>query len=230
VSQWPEWTSPDGRIRLINADCLEVLPHVEADAVVTDIPYNCSQVSGGLRTLDYGDWDKGFEVGPFIAAVLPMVSACYVWCHEKQLSGLLLAYEKNGWIDRPLFWIKPNPTVINGQHVWLPGAESCAFGKRRGSQFNEHCHPGYWFTRPDRDRFHPNQKPVRVISEQVEASTSDGETILDPFAGSCTTAIACIRTERRCICIEKEAKYWQIGIDRCKAEYARTALIEEAMA
>jgi DNA modification methylase len=58
-------------------------------------------------------------------------------------------------------------------------------------------------------------------------SLVDGETICDPFGGSMTTAIACIRTDRRCIAIEKEPKYYEIGVERCKREYKRTELFPQ---
>ena len=54
----------------------------------------------------------------------------------------------------------------------------------------------------------------------------DAETILDPFMGSGTTGVACVRTDRRFIGIEKEPKYFAIAVKRIEAELNRFPLIE----
>ena len=48
--------------------------------------------------------------------------------------------------------------------------------------------------------------------------------ILDPFMGSGTTGVACVRTGRKFIGIEKEPKYFEIACKRIQAEYDRGAL------
>ena len=52
------------------------------------------------------------------------------------------------------------------------------------------------------------------------------ETICDPYMGSGTTGVACIRTGRRFLGIEIERKYWEIAVKRCKAELERFPLFE----
>lgn len=66
-------------------------------------------------------------------------------------------------------------------------------------------------------RFHPTQKPVALFRWILEKYTEPNMTILDPFAGSCTTAIACIKTGRNFICIDKEPQYCEIGERRIAA-------------
>lgn len=58
---------------------------------------------------------------------------------------------------------------------------------------------------------HPCGKPVPVVADIVAHLSTIGDLILDPFAGSGTTAVACIRTGRRSISIEKEPKYCEIA-------------------
>ncbi len=65
---------------------------------------------------------------------------------------------------------------------------------------------------------HPTQKPVALFQYLIRTYSNEGETILDNTAGSCTTAIAAIRTSRQWICIEKEPEYVQIGRDRITKE------------
>ena len=59
-------------------------------------------------------------------------------------------------------------------------------------------------------REHPTEKPVEVIKRIMDVLSGRGDIILDPFAGSGTTAIACLETGRNYILIEKEQRYVEI--------------------
>lgn len=59
-------------------------------------------------------------------------------------------------------------------------------------------------------RYHPTQKPVKLIERIIKASTNKYDIILDPFMGSGSTALACLNLERNYIGIEKEDKYIKI--------------------
>jgi DNA modification methylase len=55
-----------------------------------------------------------------------------------------------------------------------------------------------------------------LIRDLILILTNKGDIILDPFSGSGTTPVACINTGRNCIAIEKDEKYYNIEIERCK--------------
>lgn len=61
---------------------------------------------------------------------------------------------------------------------------------------------------------HPTQKPLRLLYRVILASTREGETILDPFAGSCTTGIAANLLNRKFIGIDQSLEYLMYGIRR----------------
>lgn len=61
---------------------------------------------------------------------------------------------------------------------------------------------------------HPTQKPLRLLYRIILASTNEGDTVLDPFAGSCTTGIAANLLGRKFIGIDQEQKYLDLGICR----------------
>ncbi len=61
---------------------------------------------------------------------------------------------------------------------------------------------------------HPTQKPVALIEYLIRTYTNPGDLILDPCAGSMTTAIAALKTGRKYICIEKEKEIFQKGCER----------------
>lgn len=60
------------------------------------------------------------------------------------------------------------------------------------------------------NRVHPTQKPVLLMEYLVKTYTNENETVLDFTAGSGTTAIACLNTNRQFIVMEKEQKYYDI--------------------
>jgi site-specific DNA-methyltransferase (adenine-specific) len=61
---------------------------------------------------------------------------------------------------------------------------------------------------------HPTQKPLELLERIVLASTLPGETILDPFAGSCTTGLAAVRHGRKFIGIELSDEFVDLSIRR----------------
>ena len=63
-------------------------------------------------------------------------------------------------------------------------------------------------------RIHPTQKPVALFEYLIKTYTNEGETVLDNCAGSGTTAIACLNTNRQFIVMEKEQKYYDIILKR----------------
>ena len=68
------------------------------------------------------------------------------------------------------------------------------------------------------ERVHTTQKPLDLLLRLVEDFTDPGEVVLDPFAGSGTTGVACLRSGRRFIGIERDPKYAQVARDRLAAE------------
>jgi len=67
-----------------------------------------------------------------------------------------------------------------------------------------------------RSATHPTQKPVALYEYLIRTYTNEGDTILDIAAGSGTTGEAAIKTNRNCILIEKEEKYFSIAQRRIK--------------
>lgn len=71
--------------------------------------------------------------------------------------------------------------------------------------------PGMWEKKCGK---HPTQKPLRLLHRIILACTHEGDTILDPFAGSCTTGIAANLLKRKFIGIDQSADYLQLGVRR----------------
>ena len=63
---------------------------------------------------------------------------------------------------------------------------------------------------------HPTQKPLPLLEYLVSTYSNENDIVLDNCAGSFTTAIACLNTNRNYICMEKEKSYFDIGAERIK--------------
>ena len=78
---------------------------------------------------------------------------------------------------------------------------------------------------PHHDTIHPTQKPVRLM-ERIMALISDkGDTVLDPFAGSGSTAVAAINTGRKCIAYEIDDEYYQAASNRLEHHTVQPRLL-----
>jgi site-specific DNA-methyltransferase (adenine-specific) len=66
------------------------------------------------------------------------------------------------------------------------------------------------------NRFHPTQKPVKLMEYLIKTYTNEGETVLDFTMGSGTTGVACVNLNRQFIGIEKDDKYYEIAKKRIK--------------
>lgn len=61
------------------------------------------------------------------------------------------------------------------------------------------------------NRLHPCQKPVSVFTPIIEAYSNPGEIILDPFAGSASTAVAAQELDRHYLAVELDWQYYQLA-------------------
>ena len=68
-------------------------------------------------------------------------------------------------------------------------------------------------TGPDRG-LHPTQKPIALFEYMIKTYTNENEIILDNTAGSGTTAIAAMNTNRKWVCMEKDKDYYDKAIER----------------
>lgn len=226
-------------VELYCGDALEILPTLASgsvDACITDPPYGISGNSGKterakyrgqLRRYVYGEWDITADLAEHFSQIQRIVrpdGTIYVFCGGEQLSDFLRWMQSFGMSTRTLAWIKKNPTVANGQHLWLPATETIAFGKGHGGKFNAFCRPGVWWQSPPSNRYHPTQKPEEIIRDFILASTDPGDTVLDPFAGSGTTAVVCIQTGRSFIGMEIDPHFYNVAQRRIAAAQMQLAL------
>ena len=88
---------------------------------------------------------------------------------------------------------------------------------RKGKEYEDLKYPSsvQYFNNRDKDRgMHPTQKPTELFEYLIKTYTNENDLVLDNTAGSGTTAIACLNTNRQFIVMEKEQKYYDIILKR----------------
>ena len=75
------------------------------------------------------------------------------------------------------------------------------------------------------DSQHPTQKPVELFKYLINTYTNEGDYVLDNTAGSGTTAVAAIETNRKFICIEKDKKYFKLMNFRIEESYKKKKIL-----
>lgn len=76
----------------------------------------------------------------------------------------------------------------------------------------------------DAGGFHPTQKPVDLLRYLIRTYSNPGELVLDPYSGSGSTAIACIREEREFVGSELDPGYYEKAAERIRQEESQMTL------
>lgn len=202
--------------KVLHGDCLELMkdiPDKSVDMILTDIPYGeVNRKSAGLRNLDKGIADIcEIDIEQMCIEINRICNGtAYIFCGIKQISLITEILSNLGFSTRLGQWEKTNPSPMNGDKVWLSGSEFCVVGRKPKSTFNRHCEKPIWKFPVGRNKLHTTQKPIQLFEYLIESSSNEGDLILDFCAGSGTTAIACLNTNRNYILMEKEQKYINI--------------------
>jgi len=218
----PDVILDGGNIRLYCGDCLELLPTLEAgsvDAVVTDPPYGINTKSDGMGKLNpwadlcnsalwYKEW---ISICRSLLAPNGCLWSCLNWRSMVtfQKASCDLAWPIESLLVWDKQWIGPG-----GTRGLRPSYELSAlwampeFGiKNRGladvQRFKWCGH---------KPSGHPAEKPQDLMAWLMDAASSTS--VLDPFMGSGTTGVACVKTGRKFIGIELDRGYFDIAVKR----------------
>ena len=182
-----------GGQRLILGDCLEVMPLLgKVDAVVTDPPYGIGADAGVGK---YGKLKAGPQRWDSAAPSMgwmPDVPAI-VWggnYFDLPPSRAYLVWDKGAGFKGRDFAECEMAWCSFDANARIFARDPLARGDYRGKQ-------------------HPTQKPVALM-EWCLGFLPDAETILDPFAGSGSTGVACVNMGRRFVGIERDPDYFDI--------------------
>lgn len=209
-------------------DCFDVIPKV--NHIITDAPYEqrSHDATGRIRrsdgtkppsALSFAGVDElrcdvvrlAKEKGSGWALFFCTTEGVAAWRDEIEKQGL--SYKT------PCIWVKPDAMPkFNGQgpahgHECIvtcwggSGYSSWNGGGRRGV-FTHLVNP------PDREGTHQTEKPIALMLELVTLFSNAGELICDPFTGSGSTGIACIKSGRRFVGCEINESYFDLACRR----------------
>lgn len=233
-----------GDCTLYLGDSLEILPTLGVDHVIGDPPYEDELHAGAKeQRIIRADGrkmhgDLGF-VG--VNAARGGIAAAAVQASSGWVILFTLAEGVRAWRDdlqavgakwdTTCFWIKPDASPrFNGQGpargaecfvtCWAgTGYRKWNGGGKRGVY--THC------VNTGRQGEHPTEKPVPLMMDLVADFTQPGQTVCDPFMGSGTTGIACVRLGRAFIGIEQNERWFDLSCRRLEEAYRQPRLFDE---
>jgi len=209
-----------GSATLYRADAFVIMPTLGlVDSIITDPPYN-AKTHKGARTTRGGqpvglvDFDSLTETqftefcGNAVAQAKRWVVMSCAWQHAALLEEAGVPLVRLG------IWHKPNGAPqFTGDRPGT-GWEAIAILHREGRKhWNGGGHHAVWVCNVEHGE-HPTQKPLKLLLDWVAKFTDEGETVLDPFMGSATTGVACVKLGRRFIGVEKRADFFELACRR----------------
>lgn len=217
----------DDSVTLYHGDSLDILPTITAgsiDACVTDPPYVIGAVSAGNMASKSGGWADMMNSALWFAEWYRMVDATlrhdasfWTFCNWRSLPVVMNAAVRANLPVTSLMvwdkeWIGPG-----GSQGLRPAYELCALMAKPGFAIPDRGTPDVWRhkTGGHKPNGHPAEKPVGLVSRILTTSgLKAGQVVLEPFAGSGTTAIAAKQLGLRCIAIEAEEKWCELIASR----------------
>jgi site-specific DNA-methyltransferase (adenine-specific) len=219
---------------VVEGDCLEVLPTIPDKAVahvITDPPYSpwvhAQEKKAGKRR-DGSDRLSAIDFDSLTPESMRLYAGQLARVCERWCLVFSDAESNAAWRDalaslrhiRVGSWIKPDASPqFSGDRP------SAAFELIQISHGASRCRwngggtHGVWRHGVEHvERLHATPKPVPLMLELVSLFTDPGELVLDAFAGSGTTGVACLRLGRRFIGIERDPKYAAVARERLRAE------------
>jgi site-specific DNA-methyltransferase (adenine-specific) len=234
-----------GSCTIYLGDCIEIMSDINAvDHVITDPPYEdeLHNAMGRIRRNDGREMVQslGFDG---VNSSRAQISREIVRVSNGWVIIFTLAEGVRAWrdelqankakYDTCLAWIKPDSTPrMNGQGA-ARGFECavtawCAGGYRSWNSGGKRGVYTHLTNNKQRDGRHPTEKPVSLMSEIVSDFTNAGQLILDPFMGSGTTGVSCLKLGRRFIGIERDEKFFDVACERLSKAHRQPDMFVEA--
>ena len=243
-----------GRHRLMCGDSTSI-EHLErlcdgqlVDMWLTDPPYNVAlgfdetpeeakkrnRRTDGLTVKNdkmSNDDFRQFLCDAYVAAdaVMKAGATFYIWHADSEGYNFRGAASDAGWkVRQCLIWKKSSLVMGRQDYQWMH--EPCLYGWKEGAAH-------LWaadrkqttileFGKPSRNGEHPTMKPVELFEYQMLNNTKGSDVVLDSFAGSGTTAIACEKHGRMARLMELDPKYCDVIIKRWQDFTGETATLE----
>lgn len=220
------WTL--GRHRVICGDATKLetfktlLEDTKVNLVVTDPPYNVNyEGSAGKIKNDNMEDDKFYQFlfNSFVNMEQAMADDASIYVFHADTEGLNFrkAFQDAGfYLSGCCIWKKPSLVLGRSPYQWQH--EPCLYGwKKKGKHkwYAGRKETSVWeFEKSKKNADHPTMKPIALLAYPIKNSSMTNSLVLDPFAGSGSTLIACEQTGRICYAIELDEKYCDVIVKR----------------
>lgn len=220
-----------GRHRLMCGDststeCVQkLMGGLQADLLLTDPPYGVDytgKTKDALKIENDAKSDDDFIAflrSAFEAAdsVMKDGAVFYIWHAILKTYAFESACQMVGWeVRQVLIWVKNAMVMGRQDYQWKH--EPCLYGWKSGAGHlwasDRKQTTVLEFDRPTKNKEHPTMKPVALFDYQIKNNTKGGDIVLDLFAGSGTTVIACEQNGRTAYVMEYDPKYCDVIVKR----------------
>jgi len=225
------------RNKVICGDCLEVMkkiPSNSIDLVVTDPPYKVSQrYGGGVDADNLKNVASILRVFPEISRILKEGRFFVCFYDNRILPFLFEAIKGTDLVYRKSIYLYRRWGNAHRWMGWMQCTDPvCFFVKGDNKPFYQNKikgkvkHDFYTKSSPEKDSTgHPAQKPLEILEDIINWCSKDGNIILDPYAGSGSTLLAC--HNRDFIGIELNPDYCEIARARINEHMKQKKLFEK---
>lgn len=212
-------------IQLHLGDCLELMrdmPAASVDWIFADPPYNVglkyNSHDDDMSKEDYLNWCREWyqetrRISKTCVVITPGMVSVPMWLADIDRTHFLIAWTKANNCSRNYIG------RTSGFQTWEP---VLVFGKSKGTILRDSVEIP--ISRQRDTGTHPCPKPMRLLEWLMPQFTDEGDTILDPFAGSGTTLLAAHKLRRNAIGIEKDPEYFAIAQRRIAEAQAQLTL------
>ena len=220
-----------GRHRLMCGDststeCVQkLMGGVQADLLLTDPPYGVDYTGKTKDELKIENDAKSDD--DFIAflrqafesadSVMKPGAVFYIWHADSKAYVFRMACQMTRWeVRQVLIWVKNAMVMGRQDYQWKH--EPCLYGWKAGAGHlwasDRKQTTVLEFDRPTKNKEHPTIKPVALFDYQIKNNTKGGDIVLDLFAGSGTTVIACEQNGRTAYVMEYDPRYCDVIVKR----------------
>jgi len=204
-----------------------------AQMAFTDPPNNVAYQRKTVDKLEIHNDALGEKFYKFLRqASENLIAACcgaiYICISSSELRTLLRAFtDAGGHWSTFLIWDKHHSTTghLDYQSQYEPILYGWPEGKQRYWSGGRN-QGDVWNVAQLANREHPTAKPVELVEHALDNSSRTGDTVLDPFAGSGTTLIACQRRGRRARLVELDSGYADVICQRWEQFTGKPAVLE----
>ena len=207
----------DAWVTIYNADARELLPMLgQFDAMITDPPYGVNLGKDGATSIGKTAYSMIDDTPEYVMSVCvpiikwgienckrvvltPGTRNCFKYPEPTEMGAIFnpagAGFSRWGFTcSQPILYYGKDPKPVKMPQSF----ESTATCEKNG---------------------HPCPKPDKVMTWLVNRASNEGETIIDPFGGSGTTAMAAKDLRRKCVLIEIDERYCEMAAKRMAQEY-----------